>query len=541
MTLLKTIIRDVFYISKITNVTKKKITLLFVVIMSQITAFSDVAIIVLFASVFTGDAGDGIIGEAVKLLLEYQFIIPLVVVVRFYITYMQSMTLKKMEMNVTKNLKVHLMEEVFEKRNYSVADAYFYLNTLSGHVAFFYSSLVSFINSLLQSIAYVAFLTVADSEVFLVLLVGVVTLLYPLKYLIKQSKKYMHKIYTVTQNAGEEIQRIVDNMFLIKLLNKEKEELDNFNNTLSELNENDYKNLKYITLNGFLPNFITLFTFSVLIGIPRFVGSITLDFVGVTLRLFQSLGILSTGFSKILNSHVHISELYKILKNREILDKNNYIVTEDKNKLAIKFENVKFKYFNSEEYIFNGIDLVIKKGTHNIITGPNGSGKSTLLGLLSGVYYANKGKVYTYSDRFGYIGATPLIFTKTLRENLLYGNDKKVSDEILINELKSFDTFKEDSSYNLDRVISNKSLSSGQMQKIAFIRALLSDMEILVLDESTANLDETSRNLVFKILKKRNITIVNSTHDPDMFEFVDQHLQISLNDENRVITSTSLG
>jgi len=58
MTLLKTIIRDVFYISKITNVAKKKITLLSVVIMSQITAFSDVAIIVLFATVFTGDTGE---------------------------------------------------------------------------------------------------------------------------------------------------------------------------------------------------------------------------------------------------------------------------------------------------------------------------------------------------------------------------------------------------------------------------------------------------------------------------------------------------
>ena len=129
MSLFKTVIRDVLYISKITNVTKKKITLLTVIIMSQITAFSDVAIIVLFATIFTGDPGEGIIGEIVKLLLEYQFIIPLVVVVRFYVTYMQSMTLKKMEMNVTKNLKVHLMEEVFEKRNYSVADAYFYLNT----------------------------------------------------------------------------------------------------------------------------------------------------------------------------------------------------------------------------------------------------------------------------------------------------------------------------------------------------------------------------------------------------------------------------
>ena len=108
----------------------------------------------------------------------------------------------------------------------------------------------------------------------------------------------MYKIYTVTQTASEEIQRIVDNMFLIKLLKKEKEELDYFDATLSELNKNDYQNIKFITLNGFLPNFITLFAFSILIGIPRFVGAITLDFIGVTLRLFQSLSVLSTGLMK---------------------------------------------------------------------------------------------------------------------------------------------------------------------------------------------------------------------------------------------------
>lgn len=536
MTLFKEIVRDVLFISRVTNVTKKKITLTAVIIMSQITAFSDVAVIVLFSTIFTGDAGDGIIGEVVKALLSYKFIIPVIVVIRFYITYLQSMTMKKLEMTVTKNLKVNLLEEVFDKRNYSVSDAYFYLNTLSGHVAFFYSSLVGFVNSTLQSLAYVFFLTVADSEVFLILIGGVALLFLPLRYLIRESKNYMHKIYTFTQTASEEIQRIVDNMFLIKLLKKEKEELDYFDATLSELNKNDYQNIKFITLNGFLPNFITLFAFSILIGIPRFVGAITLDFIGVTLRLFQSLSVLSTGLSKILNSHVHISQLYMILKSREIVNKDNYAVKNNIGTLAIKFDNASFKYFNSNETIFSNLNLEIEKGTHNIITGPNGSGKSTLLGLLAGVFYTNEGKVYTSSNSFGYIGATPLIFTKSLRENLLYGNKKKIDDDVLIEELKKFDTFKEESAYDLDRIISNKTLSSGQMQKIAFVRALLSDVEILLLDESTANLDETSRNLVFKILKNRKVTIVNSTHDPEMFDSIDCHIQISIEDEKRVIT-----
>ncbi len=538
MTQIKEIIRDVLFISRVTNVTKKKITLAAVIVMSQVTAFSDVAIIVLFSTVFTGDAGTGIVGEVVTALLPYKFIIPVVVVIRFYITYLQSMTMKKLEMTVTKNLKVNLLEEVFDKRNYSVSDAYFYLNTLSGHVAFFYSSLVSFVNSTLQSIAYVVFLTVADSEVFLVLIVGVVLLFYPLKYLIRESKNYMHKIYTVTQTASEEIQRIVDNMFLIKLLKKEKEELEYFDSTLSELNRNDYQNIKFITLNGFLPNFITVFAFSILIGISRFVSAITLDFVGVTLRLFQSLSVLSTGVSKILNSHVHISQLYNILKSREIVNKDNYVTTNNLGKLAIVFENVSFKYFNSSETIFSNLNLEIKKGTHNVITGPNGSGKSTLLGLLAGVFYTNEGKIYTSSNSFGYIGATPLIFTKSLRENLLYGNKNMIEDATLIKELKKFDTFKEESAYNLDRIISNKTLSSGQMQKIAFVRALLSDIEILVLDESTANLDEASRKLVFDILKSRKVTIINSTHDPEMFDAVDNHIQIAIEDEKRVIRKT---
>ena len=78
------------------------------------------------------------------------------------------------------------------------------------------------------------------------------------------------------------------------------------------------------------------------------------------------------------------------------------------------------------------------------------------------------------------------------------------------------------------------------MQKIAFIRALVAKVEILLLDESTANLDDKTRNLIFNILENTDITIINSTHDPESFKNIDSHYRIELVDEKRVINAISL-
>ena len=75
------------------------------------------------------------------------------------------------------------------------------------------------------------------------------------------------------------------------------------------------------------------------------------------------------------------------------------------------------------------------------------------------------------------------------------------------------------------------------MQKIAFIRALLSDIDILLLDESTANLDDKSRDMIFEILSKRKVTIINSTHDPENFKGVDNYIKIQIENEKRVLIS----
>ena len=276
-----------------------------------------------------------------------------------------------------------------------------------------------------------------------------------------------------------------------------------------------------------------MFILSIVVGIGNIVKSLTLDFIGVTLKLFQVLGTVTNSINKIVNSHVHLSKLTELLRNRNDINKDNFSMEYKESEIAVVFENVNFRYFNSDVYIFQNLSFKLFKNKHTVLTGPNGSGKSTLLGLLAGVYYAENGRVKANCKKFGYIGATPLIFNGTIRENVLYGNDDNVSDEVIMNELRLFDTFKEESGYDLDRIVDNKSLSSGQMQKIAFIRALIADIDILLLDESTANLDDSSRDLIFNILEKKQITILNSTHDAGKFKKIDHHINIDIVDEDR--------
>ena len=93
----------------------------------------------------------------------------------------------------------------------------------------------------------------------------------------------------------------------------------------------------------------------------------------------------------------------------------------------------------------------------------------------------------------------------------------------------------EESSYALENEISNRTLSSGQMQKIAFVRAILNEPDILLLDEATANLDEVSRAEIFKILRDQETTIINSTHDKESFTNIDHHLEVKMIGEVRKI------
>ena len=95
----------------------------------------------------------------------------------------------------------------------------------------------------------------------------------------------------------------------------------------------------------------------------------------------------------------------------------------------------------SKDYLFKNLNLEIQRNKHTVLTGFNGSGKSTLLGLVSGVFYPTNGSIIIDTKRVSYVSATPFILNSTLKENILYGNDKDINHKDIIKLIKDLNIF----------------------------------------------------------------------------------------------------
>ncbi len=531
-----TTLGKVAYVARLTNVKNKKIRILISVLLANLIVAIDVVIIILFSALLTDNVNyeNKIVKIFLDLLLDNLIFLPLIIFLRFAFMFIEKLNIEVLSLRVQENLRLRMMKEMYSKGNYSISDAYLYVNTVSMHVSSFFKTISVFLNSLLQVIGYSVFLVYSDVNIVISILIGLLILYFPTKYLLKKGKYYQHEKFTLQQEVNSYVQRIVDNLFLIKILKTKEKEFDSFSKILSQERISSIRNNVYGSLNSIIPSFSALFTLSIVIVFSSVTETLTLEFIGVLLRLFQSLGSFNNTLNLVVNASVHVEELYKLEENKSIPSQEGYKVEESQEK-SIIIENLEFKYFGSENSIFKNLNIEIQKNSHTVLTGPNGSGKSTLLGLISGLYIPTIGRIKASSSKLGYVGVTPLIISGSLKENLQYGNYKEISDEKLINIVTEFKLFSDINEIDLDKDIDSKSLSSGQMQKISFMRALLNDVEILLLDESTSNLDKETKELIFNVLKKENLTIINSTHNKDEFDY-DYHLKIEYENEQRKLT-----
>jgi len=185
----------------------------------------------------------------------------------------------------------------------------------------------------------------------------------------------------------------------------------------------------------------------------------------------------------------------------------------------LEFRNVHFSYDESREILHN-ISFKLERGKTYALVGPTGGGKTTTASLIARLYDADKGLVlldgkdirgYQPAERtqkIGFILQEPFLFTGTVRENILYGNEKYTthSNEDLEQVIKdaNLESLLVLFEQGLDtKVLSGSdSISLGQKQLIAFMRAVLRNPELLILDEATANIDTITEKLLSDILNK---------------------------------------
>tara|TARA_B100001741_G_scaffold313824_1_gene322377 strand:- start:5933 stop:7558 length:1626 start_codon:yes stop_codon:yes gene_type:complete len=528
---------NILYVSRKSSIKNKKIKIFFSLVLSNLSVLFDIFIILYFSYLLSSKSTielNSIYRVVLEFLFENDYLMILIVILRFSFFYLEKVIIQKLTLEIRESLRSYLLKEIYNRGNYSIADSTFYVNELTIHISYFYNAFAKILNYTIQLFVYVFFLIDSNFEFSSYLLVLGIIIYFPTRLLLKQARKYIHISYEKSKKISQDIQKIIDNMFLIKILKTSDLELSRFKKVSRSYESAQFKNFNFSTINSIFPTFFATSVFVIALLNKSIIKLITLEFIGVTLRLVQTLGNLNNSLNALINSQVHIEKLMEFESDKEIMLSPLVVDKNMKESVAIKVENVNFKYFGSTEYMFENLSLNIEKNKHTVITGLNGTGKSTLIGLMSGIYFATEGSVKVFSDNFGYVGPNPLIIDSSIRENLRYGNSNDISDDKLNEYIKLFDLFNGEAP-NLDMRINNKSLSSGQMQKISFIRVMLADVDVLFLDESTSNLDIDTKNKIYSVLKKLEITVINSTHSKEDFEY-DFHLNIKNIEGTRLFT-----
>jgi len=192
--------------------------------------------------------------------------------------------------------------------------------------------------------------------------------------------------------------------------------------------------------------------------------------------------------------------------------------TEIKNSV-LAFDHVSFRYPDGKD-VLHDISFALEPGKTYALVGPTGGGKTTTASLMARLYDATEGTVYldgkdirsydaaSRTKKIGFILQEPFLFTGTVRENIIYSNEQYaeysndqleavIKKEGLESLLARFDK-------GLDTpvVSTGDAISLGQKQLIVFIRAVLRNPALLILDEATANIDTVTERLLEDILKK---------------------------------------
>ena len=141
----KQIIQDVIYVSKITKTKNKKILTLTSVFFSQLSALTDIFIIAIFSVLIAEQYTTlNFVNSILDFFVKNKIMIVILVSLRYFFQYLQKTILYKIELSVNKNLKIHILKEIFDKRNYSVSDSYYFINVISMHVSIFSQALLLF-------------------------------------------------------------------------------------------------------------------------------------------------------------------------------------------------------------------------------------------------------------------------------------------------------------------------------------------------------------------------------------------------------------
>lgn len=430
------------------------------------------------------------------------------------------------------------------------------------------NTLPNAVTSLLQFFGALVIMMAMDWQMTLIMFIAVPLVVVALLPIMQQSRKIGRRRQDELANFSSDSTSVLSEIRLVKSSNGEPKELNVGSNRISSLYNIGVKEAFINSLTQPIINMMMMLLFLGILGygaIRVMNGSFTMGaLVSFLMYLFQIMSpviIISQFFNELSKTSGSTQRINEMLNEPEEVaqDEQNVDITNKE----LKLEHVNFSYEDGKQ-ILHDINVQAKPNTVVAFAGPSGGGKSTIFSLIERFYKPTTGEITiggqnidqisleNWRKQIGLVGQNSAVMPGTIRENLLYGLEREVSDDELWHalEMAYAKNFVQEMDDQLDTQIGERGikLSGGQRQRIAIARAFLRNPKILMLDEATASLDSESEAMVQKalssLMKDRTTLVIahrlSTIVDADTIYFIDHSTVSGSGKHEDLVKSTPL-
>lgn len=320
------------------------------------------------------------------------------------------------------------------------------------------------------------------------------------------------------------VQEHINGMIVVQLFNREKKELERFRKINSDHRRAHLDTIFYFSIFWPVVEVLASLAMALVVwygGARALMDQITfgvlLAFIQYVRQFFNPIRGLSEKYNTLQSALASSERIFDVLDTEKEVVEISEPIDQLKVVGKIEFKNVDFRYNPDDEMILQDVSFTAKPGELLAIVGATGAGKSTIINLLLRFYDIQNGSILLddvdirelslkqLRSHFGLVLQDNALFTGSVLENITMGN-KDISRDDVIKAAKEVEAHhfisKLPGGYDFQLRERGASISMGQKQLICFVRAMVYDPEILILDEATSNVDSETEHLVSKACER---------------------------------------
>ncbi len=389
----------------------------------------------------------------------------------------------------------------------------------------FSEGLAAMASDLLQIIFILAFMFWIDWRLTLVSL-STIPLMLLSTYVFKEKIKVaFNDVRNAVSNLNSFVQEHITGMNIVQIFGSEKKEFEKFKEINKEHRSAHLRSVLYYSVYFPVAEIIAAMGTGLLVWYGA-KGVINMETTGITIGklvsfimfiqlFFRPIRMIADRYNTLQMGIVGSSRIINLLDDQTDVMPNGTVAPPEI-KGQVKFDHVWFAY-NDADYVLKDINIEIKPGETIAMVGATGAGKSSVINLLNRFYEINRGSIQidgtdikdfdlaALRKNIGVVLQDVFLFSDTIRNNITLGNNE-VTDEMilhaadLVGARKFIDRLPGGLDYNV--MERGATLSVGQRQLLSFIRAMVYDPKILILDEATSSVDSETEEMIQEAIAK---------------------------------------